>query len=260
VAARPAISVADQYHREVVAALRKIGDARRGAAIAKDRGSSMTHLGIGFPALRKRVKEGFSFYDLPAGKVLATWDRLWRTSPYGDILFAALEYYVPRARKEVSPTLWPVVRNWPERVDNWCHADGLSALYSWILASEPDAVYPQLEKWNRADDQWLRRISLVSLIHYSGKNAVFVPLDRALPLITACLSDEREQVHKAVGWVLREMGNAYPDEVRSYIEKHIATMSVVAVRRAMERRSPAVKAGLLAMSKSSSTRTKRSQR
>jgi 3-methyladenine DNA glycosylase AlkD len=252
--------VADKYHDEVVTALRQIGDARLGTAIAKDRGSSMTHLGIRFPALRNRVKEGFSFYDLPADKVLATWDRLWRTSPYGDVLFAALEYYTPLVRKDVSPALWPVVRKWPTRVDNWCHADGLSSLYSWILARDPDAVYPQLVKWNHAEDQWLRRISLASLIHYSGKNAVFIALDRALPLITACLPDQREHVQKAVGWVLREMGNAYPDEVRSYIEKHIGAMSVVALRRATERRSPAVKASLLAMSKSSSTRTTRSPR
>jgi 3-methyladenine DNA glycosylase AlkD len=252
--------VADRYHDEVVTALRKIGDARLGTAVAKDRGSSMTHLGIRFPALRRRVKEGFSFYGLPADKVLATWNRLWRTSPYGDVLFAALEYYAPQVRKEVSPALWPVMRKWPARVDNWCHADGLSSLYSWILSGDPEAVYPQLVKWNRAEDQWLRRISLVSLIHYSGKNAVFVPLDRVLPLVTACLPDQREQVQKAVGWVLRETGNAYPDEVRTYIEKHIAAVSVVALRRAMERRSPAVKAGLLAMSKSSSTRTKRSPR
>jgi 3-methyladenine DNA glycosylase AlkD len=232
VAARRAISVADKYHDEVVRALRKIGDPRRGAAIAKDRGSAMKHLGIGFPALRNRVTEGFSFYDLPADNVLAIWDRLWRTSLYGDVLFAALEYYVPRARKEISPTLWPVVRNWTERVDNWCHADGLSALYSWILASEPDAIYPQLRKWNRAEDQWLRRISLVSLIHYSGKNAVFVPLDRALPLVTACLPDEREYVQRAVGWVLREMRQAHPEEVGAYIDTHGTAMSPVALRRA----------------------------
>jgi 3-methyladenine DNA glycosylase AlkD len=235
VAARRPTSVADKYHDEVVAALRKIGDVRRGAAIAKDRGSSMTHLGIGFPALRKRVTEGFSFYELPAEKVLASWDRLWRTSPYGDVLFAALEYYVPRAKKEVSPTLWPVVRNWTERVDNWCHADGLSALYSWILASDQKAVYPQLEKWNRAEDQWLRRISLVSLIHYSGKNAVFVPLDRVLPLVTACLSDEREYVQNAVGWVLREMAHAHPEEIGAYIDEHRTAMSRVALRRAKGR-------------------------
>ena len=220
----------------------------------------MEHLGIRFPMLRKRVKEGFSFYDLPMDEVLAIWDRLWRTSPYGDVLFAAIEYYAPRVKKEVSPALWPVMRKWPERVDNWCHSDGLSSLYSWILASDPDAVYPQLVKWNRAEEQWLRRISLVSLIHYSGKNAVFVPLDRALPLVTACLRDDREYVQTAVGWVLREMGNAYPNEVRVYIEEHIAAMSTVALRRAIERRSPALKAGLLAMSKSSSTRTRRSQR
>jgi 3-methyladenine DNA glycosylase AlkD len=212
--------------------LREIGNARRGAAIAKDRGSSLEHLGIGFPSLRKRVKEGFSFYDRSADEILAIWDRLWRTSPYGDVLFAALEYYAPQVRKRVPPTLWPLVRRWPARVDNWCHCDGLASLYSWILASDPDLVYPQLEVWNRAEEQWLRRISLVSLIHYSGKNAAFVPLDRVLPLITTCLKDEREHVQKAVGWVLREMGHAHPKAVATYIEKHSATISPVALRRA----------------------------
>jgi 3-methyladenine DNA glycosylase AlkD len=237
----------DAYHDEVVAALREIGNPHFGAAVAKDRGSSMEHLGIRFPALRKRVKEGFSFDDLSEGEILAIWDRLWRTSPYGDVLFAALEYYVPRAKKRVSPALWPVVRHWPERVDNWCHCDGLSSLYSWILASEPADVYPQLQAWNRTKDQWLRRISIVSLIHYSGKNAVFMPPDRVLPLVTTCLADEREYVQSAVGWVLREMSRAYPSEVRTYLEKNIATISASAFRRSVERSSPDEKAELRAL-------------
>ena len=222
----------DDYHDEIVTALRRIGDVTRGRAIARDRGSSMKHLGIGFPALRGRVKAGFSFYDLQASKVLSIWDRLWRTSPYGDVLFAALEYYAPRVRKEVSPALWPVVRKWPARVDNWCHADGLASLYSWILASDPGGVYPQLVRWNRADDEWLRRISLVSLIHYSGKNAVFVAPGRVLPLVTPCLRDESEYVQKAVGWVLREMGHVYPRAVGAYIKEHRASISPAALRRA----------------------------
>lgn len=93
----------DKWHDEVVEALRKIGNPRLGASIAKDRGSSMEHLGIRFPALRKRVKEGFSFYGRSPDEVLAIWDRLWRTSPYGDVLFAALEYYAPLVRKRVRP-------------------------------------------------------------------------------------------------------------------------------------------------------------
>jgi 3-methyladenine DNA glycosylase AlkD len=168
----------DEYHDEIVAALREIGNPRLGAAIGRDRGSSLEHLGIRFPALRKRVQEGFSFYELSEDEILSVWDGLWRTSPYGDVLFAALEYYAPIVRMRVSSSLWPVVRRWPERVDNWCHCDGLSSLYSWILASDGGEVYGQLEVWNRAEDEWLRRISIVSLIHYSGKNAVFMPLDR----------------------------------------------------------------------------------
>ncbi len=237
----------DTWHDEVVDALREIGNPRLGARVAKDRGSSMKHLGVRFPALRKRVKEGFSFYDLSEDEVLAIWDRLWHTSPCGDVLFAALEYYAPLVRKRVSPALWEVVRHWHGRVDNWCHSDGLASLYSWILASDPDEVYPQLVEWNRAGNQWLRRISIVSLIHYSGKNAVFMPLDRALPLVTTCLGDEREYVQKAVGWVLREMGQTYPDEVRAYIEAHITAISAVALSRAVERRSPSVKAELRAL-------------
>ncbi|HET9809666.1 MAG TPA: DNA alkylation repair protein, partial [Candidatus Limnocylindria bacterium] len=53
-----------------------------------------------------------------------------------------------------------------------------------------------------------------------------------LPLVTACLRDEREYVQKAVGWVLREMGHAYPEAVNAYIKEHTATMSPVALRRA----------------------------
>ena len=61
----------DEYHGEVVAALREIGNPGFGANIAKDRGSSLEHLGIRFPVLRKRVKAGFSFYDLPEDEILA---------------------------------------------------------------------------------------------------------------------------------------------------------------------------------------------
>ena len=237
----------DEYHDEIVVALREIGNPRLGVAIAEDRGSSLEHLGIRFPALRKRVKLGFSFYELSEEEILAVWDGLWRTSPYGDVLFAALEYYAPLVRKRVSPALWEVVRHWPERVDNWCHSDGLGSLYSWILASNRGEVYAQLEVWNRSTDQWLRRISLVSLIHYSGKNAVFMPLERVLPLVATCLDDERDHVQKAVGWVLREMGASYPVEVGAYLAEHVGAISTVAFRRAIERRSPGEQAELLAL-------------
>jgi 3-methyladenine DNA glycosylase AlkD len=225
------------YHREVVEALRAIGDPTYGKAVQHDRGSHLEHLGISFPNLRRRVRQGFSFYALPEAQVLAVWDALWRTSPYGDVLFAALEFYVPVVRKQVGPNLWPAMRHWVDRMDNWCHSDGLSAIYSRILASDVAEVYPQMVSWNQSEGEWLRRISLVSLIHYTGKRAVFLPPDRVLPLVSNCLNDARYYVQTAVGWVLREMGHVYGEEITQYLETHAGMLSAPAFARAIERRS-----------------------
>jgi 3-methyladenine DNA glycosylase AlkD len=235
-----------RYHEEVVVALTAIGNPALGEAIRNDRGSGLAHLGIRFPALRKRVQEGFSFYALPEAEVLEVWDALWRTSPYGDVLFAALEYYAPRVRKRVDPGLWPVIRSWSGRVDNWCHADGLSGLYSRVLERYPEDVSPQLEEWNRAENEWLRRISIVSLVHYSGKNAVFLTPAEVLPLVSNCLGDDRHQVQAAVGWVLREMCRAYPDEIVAYLEENAARMRASTFSRAIERESAERRARLRA--------------
>ena len=229
---------APRHHAEVASALEAIGSPSFGAHIAESLGSQLQFFGIRVPALRARVKQGFSFYQLSEREILGVWDRLWRFTPHGDVMSAALEYYRPLVRGSVSADFWPVVRGWSERADNWAHADTLSGVYSWVLAHHHDAVYPQLEGWSSDQDQWLRRMSIVSLIHYSGKNAVFMPLDEVLALVSNCLDDHRYYMTRAVGWVLREMGHVYPLEVRSYLEAHAAELAAPAFTRAIERRTP----------------------
>ena len=223
-----------EYHSEVVHILTALGNPTFGKAVQQDRGSQLEHLGIKFPDLRRRVRQGFSFYSLPEEQVLEVWDALWQTSPYGDVLFAALEFYAPLVRKHVNLDLWSVIGQWSNRIDNWCHSDALSALYSRVLEGYPAEVYPQLVSWNQAEGKWLRRISLVSLIHYSGKNAVFMPLEKVLPLVSNCLDDHHYYVQTAVGWVLREMGNVYKSEITKYIELHAKRLSTPAFSRAIE--------------------------
>lgn len=242
-------AVDGSFVAEVEGALREIGDPRYGAAVRADRGSSLEYFGVGALELRARVKQGFSFSSKPAEEVLAVWDGLWRESRYGEVLFAALEYY-KKAPKRQPEGFWPVIRGWIGRVDNWAHADTLAGVYSEVLEREFDAVYPQIEVWNGAErSEWERRISLVSLIHYSGKNAVFLPLELVLPLVSNCLADGRYYVQTAVGWVLREMGNVYPAEVRAYLEEHGAVMSAGAFSRAIERRRAEEKGELRALRK-----------
>lgn len=230
-----------KYHHEVVSSLKAIGKPDYGKAIQADRGSKLTHLGISFPNLKKRVKQGFSFYDLPENQILEIWDWFWKNSEYGDVLFAALEFYIPIVKKQVPSNLWKVSKHWIVRVDNWCHCDNLCSMYSHILESRFDEIYPQLKKWNQATSEWKRRASLVSLIHYSGKNAVFLNPKQVLLLVTNCLDDERYYVQTAVGWVLREMGNVHQSEIKKYIETNIEMISTPAFSRAIERMSSAEK-------------------
>ncbi len=239
-----------ECHDEVAAALTAIGNPALGEAIRRDRGSGLQYLGIRFPALRARVKQGFSFSPLPEAQVLEIWDALWRTSPYGDVLFAALEHYAPIVRKQVPPGYWPVLRGWSERVDNWCHSDMLSGIYARVLQARFGEVYPQLQAWNVSQNEWLRRLSLTSLIHYSGKHAVFLPPEQMLPLLANCAADHRKVVELALGWVLREVGHVYPDEAAAFLERHAASMSSRAYQRAVERRAPEERAKLLEMRRS----------
>lgn len=229
------------YHDEVLLALQALGNPSFGRHMAKDRGSSLNYVGIRVPALRRRVREGFSFYDLDPASVLAVWDDLWMGSEWGDVLFAAEEYYRPRVRKQVDEAYWPVMKRWIVRVDNWCHSDALSGTYSRLLAADPASVMPVLERWNEDEALWPRRVSIVSLIHYSGKNAVFLTPEEVLPMVDRCVEDRRQPMQKAVGWVLRDMWRAYPGEIQAYLETNAARIAPSAFTRAIERMDPATR-------------------
>lgn len=236
-----------QYHDEVLGALQALGNPALGRHMAKDRNSSLKYVGIRVPAFRRRVQQGFSFYDLNQATVLAIWDDLWMGSEWGDVLFAALEYYRPIVRKRVDGTYWPVMKRWIDRVDNWCHADGLSGTYSRLLEADPTTVMPVLERWNMDEALWPRRVSIVSLIHYSGKNAVFLAPDEVLPMVDRCVEDRRQPMQKAVGWVLREMWRAYPEEIEAYLEDNAGRIARSAFTRAIERMDPSTRRGLRAI-------------
>lgn len=225
----------EAQHNEVAEALKAIGDPAFGERIRLDRGSSLEHLGIPIPALRKRIAGGFSFTSQPREEVLATWDALWFTSPYGDVLLAALAYYGVLVRKSVNAGLWPIVNRWPARVDNWCHADMLSAVYSRIIEAYPAETLPQIAEWSRAESEWGRRVAIVSLVPYSGRNAVFLTPPQVLPLLGNCLNDHRHSVQQAVGWVLREMIHVHRAELTDFIEIHAARIGARAFARAIER-------------------------
>ncbi|MGJ8721471.1 MAG: DNA alkylation repair protein [Salinibacterium amurskyense] len=236
---------AQQHNDEVLSALSALAaetgiSPERGKLVRADRRSDYEYLGLRTPDRRRRVAAGFSFTDQDSASVLAAWDQIWNLTNNGDVMFAALDFYRRRIGSlswtpDDSAGLWRTAVSWIERIDNWAHADDLARLYSFALADQPELVYPTLDGWSRSTNEWHRRIAMVSLIHYSGKNAVFLPIEPSLRLLANCTGDRRGTVSSALGWVLRELLAVHPDAVLAFLETHAASMPRPAIRRATER-------------------------
>lgn len=88
------------------------------------------------------------------------------------------------------------------RVNNWDLVDS-SASYivgAQIFGTKKMRAY--LIKLSTASNLWERRVSIVAT-HYSTRQGDFVP---TLDIAKRLLGDKEDLIHKAVGWMLREVG------------------------------------------------------
>ena len=226
-------------HEEVKNELLAIGKPHLASQIGPYRRSQLEYCGVSVPTRRRCGRRGFSFSILPHDQLRAIWHELWMHSSNGDVMSCALDYFKDHWRKDgIQDDLWPMVRQWVERVENWAHADDLCTLYSRIVEERFNEVFPDLELWNQGEALWPKRISIVSLIHNTGKNAVFLPLDTVLPMVSRCVNDHRDYMQKATGWVLRELHSAHPIETELFIQECLHEIGAQALSRAFERAPP----------------------
>jgi 3-methyladenine DNA glycosylase AlkD len=91
--------------------------------------------------------------------------------------------------------------------------------------------------YNLAHSQslWERRISIVSTFHFIRQGKY----DDTLAIAGILLGDREDLIHKAVGWMLREVGKRCSEESEEiFLRKHSQEMPRTMLRYAIERFSP----------------------
>jgi 3-methyladenine DNA glycosylase AlkD len=120
------------------------------------------------------------------------------------------------------------LRSFP-RINNWDLVDATAEhVVGAHLASR--STIP-LRAWARSGDLWTRRIAIVSTFHLIRKNR----FAETLAVARLLLRDPHDLIHKAVGWMLREVGKRDRAAEERFLKSHYRQMPRTMLRYAIER-------------------------
>ncbi len=115
------------------------------------------------------------------------------------------------------------------RISGWDLVD-TSAPYilgHWLLNKDKSILF----KLAKSNNLWERRISIISTYHFIKNNQ----FQDALKISSILLKDEHDLIHKAVGWMLREIGKRDIKAEEDFLKKHYKNMSRTMLRYAIEK-------------------------
>ncbi len=121
-------------------------------------------------------------------------------------------------------------------INNWDLVDtsAREIVGAWLFDKDRAALYKLVKSLNI----WERRIAVVSS-HYFITKGQYKDIQA---LAKALLVDKHDLIHKATGWMLREMGKKDQKVLENFLDKNAGIMPRTMLRYSIERLSPAKKA------------------
>jgi len=216
---------------EIKDSLQKLADKNTAEVLQKffktgagEYGEGDVFIGIKVPPLRKLAAE---FQDTP----LKSLRRLLKSEIHEERTLALmiLVRQFARADENVRERIYDFYVAHTSFINNWDLVDG----------SAPYIVGPFLWKRDRSPlyvlakstSLWERRIAILSTFYFIRQND-FVD---ALKISELLLADEHDLIHKAVGWMLREIGKRDRAVEESFLKTRCRTMPRTMLRYAIER-------------------------
>jgi len=116
-----------------------------------------------------------------------------------------------------------------KHINNWDLVDSSAEhIVGGYLADKNKSI---LKKLAKSKLLWERRIAMLATFHYIKKGHA----KEAFEIGEMLLKDEHDLIHKAVGWMLREIGKRCSRSVEeTFLKKHYKTMPRTMLRYALE--------------------------
>lgn len=127
------------------------------------------------------------------------------------------------------------------RVNNWDLVD-VTAPYLGVYLLDYSGAAALLAKLSKSKNLWEQRTSIMFTWAYIRAGR----LDVATKQIALFLDHPHDLIHKAGGWMLREVGKKSLAALRNFLELHAANMPRVMLRYSIEKLSPNERAKWLA--------------
>lgn len=181
-------------------------------------------LGIRVPVIRKMVKY---FKDTPLTEI-----KILLQSEYHEIRLFALLLLVHQFQKQDEKhkeNIYTLYLKNTRYINNWDLVDS-SASYivgAWLADKDRSILYELAQ----SRSLWKRRIAIIATAFFISQNQ----FSDTLKISAILLKDPHDLIHKAVGWMLREVGKKDRDVEERFLSKHYKNMPRTMLRYAIEK-------------------------
>lgn len=193
-----------------------------------DYGEGDKFLGVSVPSQRKVAK---AHIDITLDELQKLLDSAYHEDRLTALLIMTYQYEqaTKRADAKTQKALVDFYLKNTGCVNNWDLVDASAhkLLGAWLLDKPRKKLYTLAKSTNL----WERRIAIISTF-------AFLPNDDfadAMALAEILVSDTHDLMHKAVGWVLREVGKRDKATEVRFLQEHYKTMPRTMLRYAIEK-------------------------
>lgn len=187
------------------------------------------------PTVQAVFKKGFSFSQEPMQVQMEFYTKLWNKSNCYEMMTLSLMYLAIYCKKHKNFEAFFTAKSFLPKIDNWAHSDFLSSIIGRHMIYAEAYIYNELQAFNNSKNLWERRASLVPLLYHLKTKKSTLVANHFFDSINPRILDEAYFVQKAVGWLLREFGEKFPNELLSYLYQNAYQMSSTAFASATEK-------------------------